>query len=303
MKGIPVRAFAIVLVALLPAIGCVAELVYSNDFGDAAGELWSEPRRTRTPIGPRPYLGLFGPEEVTLTLTNLGEHAFLRVSVSLMLASDWDGSGHWGPDIWQCRLDDGRNLVLATFNNCGLLEWNAVNRKQTFPDNTLAKITHRAGTGAIERGTLGYWWQEEGVDSVYRFDMVFPHSKKSAVIHFAGRYAEPGTVRQTEAGFTKAGKGQFWGVDDVQVHTLAATSPLDEAAMNECWQNLAGDDAVLAHKSVWRMVASPGESVPFIRSQYDTQKEELRVLLLQLEAETFPERMSEARAVLNVAIK
>lgn len=52
----------------------------------------------------------------------------------------------------------------------------------------------------------------------------------------------------------------------------AKPSDLTAAKLNECWNDLAGEDAGRAHRAVWTFIAAPRESVPFLKARLHPAK-------------------------------
>ena len=257
-------------------------VVYANGFKSKVGDEWSKADMNVTPSGSRRFLGPFGPERVTLSLTELPKHRFVRLSFDLLVIQSWDGSSRrWGPDVWELSVADGPRLIHATFTNCGFF---SDNNSQSFPDDHQS-LTHKGWTGASEKQSLGYKWffdRNKGkgylTDSVYRIEVVFPHAADSLVMHFRSLCDDPK-------------EDQSWGLDNVRVETVASAKRLSEDELNRCWKALAGDDPVLAFKSIWRMVASGKQAVEFLdrklRVDALTTTDEIRSLLNDLENDRF----------------
>lgn len=101
-----------------------ATMVYDNNFESASVAGWSSADNT---IGitqapntdyVRHFLGEFSNGTVSLSLTNLPEHAITTVSFSLYLIRSWDGSDTtFGPDYWSLNVAGGPNLLNDTFSN------------------------------------------------------------------------------------------------------------------------------------------------------------------------------------------
>ena len=259
--------------------------VYSNDFEQKAGDEWSKKVIGVTPVGERKFLGNFGPEKVGLSLSDLPEHRFVRVTFDLFLIESWDGSSrNWGPDLWELSVRGGPRLVYATFTNCGYFSDNNV---QSFPDDyPLSK--HKGWTGASEKQSLGYKWffkRDKGkgylTDGVYRMSAVFPHSVDSLILDFQSRCED-----------TK--EDQSWGLDNVKVETVASAVKLSDEEMNQCWESFAGTDPVTSFNSVWQMIGSGEQAVEFLdgKLRITPVKEEAEVikLLNDLKAEEFEKR-------------
>ncbi len=199
-------------------------------------------------------------------------------------ARSWDGSSHWGPDIWELSVESGQRLVYATFTNCGYF---ADNNRQTFPDNH-PTTRHPGWTGASERQSLGYRFFRDrnegrgyGTDGVYRMEVIFPHSDASLRLNFASHCDDPK-------------EDQSWGVDNVRVEAVAAATRLTEEQLEECWRVLAGEDPVAAWHATWRLVSSGDQAVSFLDSKIHVaggeESDLLRALLADLNANEYQVR-------------
>lgn len=190
---------------LLPGTRAAAETVYQAGFEAGAGAEWSTSSTDVTPSG-REFLGQFGNDTAHLSLSDLPEHQYLRVSFDLLVIRSWDGSGEngWGPDVYSVGLTGGATLMQTTFSYPGC----RINR-QAYPA-AYGKGLFAGGTGAAEMDTLGYTFRFPTVtlplDSVYRLSFTFPHTASSVGLDFgAAGLQEPAD--------------ESWGLDNVRVET------------------------------------------------------------------------------------
>ncbi len=272
-------------------------VIYANDVENVVGDEWSQTDTRVTPIGERKFLGNFGPEKVTLSLAELSEHRFVRVSFDLFLIQSWDGSSrNWGPDIWEMSVENGPRLIYATFTNCG---YYSDNNAQSFPDDH-PSTTHKGWTGASEKQSLGYKWfltRNNGkgyvTDGVYRINVIFPHTAASLKLNF-----------QSHCEDTK--EDQSWGLDNVRVETVVSSTPLTDEEINQCWASLASDDPVVAFKSIWQMVAGGGQAVAFLdrKLRVPTVKEtdKIRAHLNDLDDDDFRTRERATKQLIRLGI-
>lgn len=215
------RAFIVEYDSVPPAPS--ANRVYTEDFEGGVGSEWSLRTISQSPAGGRTFLGRFGNQTATLTLTNLPPHTNLVVSFDLLILQSWDGNASPGPDFWQLqRGDDGSLLLHTTFSNHRF--WV---RHQAFPDNHPAG-RHFAYTGASEIGTLGYG----NGSAVYPLQFVFPHSDPTLTLHFRGIGLQ-------------ALNDESWGIDNVRIDTgnppkVVLTSPTSESGFT------AGSDVLIS---------------------------------------------------------
>jgi hypothetical protein len=188
--------------------------VYFNDFETSAGAEWSNTTISTTPVGARKFLGQFGNDDVTLSLSGLGAHTSVTLEFDLFVIQSWDGSNTtWGPDFWGAQVTGGPILNLATFSNQGgpYMQQNLL----PTPSGLLAPQT-----GASETGTLGYT-STGGVslggsqDSVYHFSHTFLDTSSSVQFQFYGAHLQ-------------AVSDESWGLDNVKVSVV----PVPEA---ETW--------------------------------------------------------------------
>jgi hypothetical protein len=148
-------------------------VLYQNDFAGVVGSEWSATSTAVTPRGARRFLGQFGNQTITLSLSNLPAHNSLTLGVDLFLINTWDGSGEPGPDHFDVRVVDGPSLLHSSFANSSAIP-------QAYPG------PHRSNdwpgyTGALEVETLGYQ-----PDSVYHLQFTFAHVSSSIQLEFQG---------------------------------------------------------------------------------------------------------------------
>lgn len=180
-----------------PPVPLALTVVYSNDFQGAIGTEWSKTSTDVTPVNNRRFLGQFGNDTVTLTLSNLPPHGNLSATFDLFVINSWDGN-NGGPDVWDLSVEDGTTLLHTTFQNFH------VNRFQAYPGG-LPAGSFTAGTGALEVNTLGYprgsGWLG---DSVYRLNFYFAHSTNIVKLRFQGSGLQGVT-------------DESWGIDNLVI--------------------------------------------------------------------------------------
>jgi len=179
--------------------------LYFNDFEDIVAAEWSSGKTDVTPSArARGFLGQFGNETVTLTLSDLPAHTQATVSFDLFIIRSWDGNNHiGGPDIWQLKVDEGPTLLHTTFAN---MPPELEDFKQAYPDDYPGG-NYLPYTGAAEIKTLGY---TDAPDSVYRLNYTFAHSASILSLDFSGQGLQ---IIQDES----------WGLDNVNV-TISLTA-------------------------------------------------------------------------------
>jgi hypothetical protein len=202
---------ASLLAASVRPVAAQTQIVYANGFSQGAGggtvaggvsATWSNGPIDVAPSGRYgPFLGRFGNDAVTLTLTGLPPHRSVTLSLKLFIIDSWDGNdslpGH-GPDFWEFGVGGGPGFLRTTFANVEF-DPNIGHIRQSYPG--AYPSSYPARTGALERNTLGYGgWG----DSVYAIGRSFAHRGSSLTLYFAGRGQE-GIWNES------------WGLDDVSV--------------------------------------------------------------------------------------
>lgn len=205
-----VVAIAVLMLAL--SVMASAGLVYTDDFEGAVGAGWSSATTSVTPVGGRTFLGEFGNEAVTLSLTDLPEHGSVTLTFDLFIIRSWDGNRgvvagtRIGPDYWQLSLD-GNPVLDTTFSN-------DTSADQAYPGQYPGS-SYPQRTGASEVNALGYnltpGYEHYG-DSVYTLSFTVPHSSQSLSWSFAG------SGLQSLA-------DESWGLDNVSVQVDAVPEP------------------------------------------------------------------------------
>lgn len=201
-----------------PGTGPLVTTVYTNGFENGAGPEWSATNTSVTSIGARPFLGEFGAQTVTLTLTNLPAHTGASVDLDLFIIRSWDGnSTSSGPDIWSVSVPGAGNLLRTTFCNEG-------GNPQSYPDNYTPPSfgNYPSMYGAVESNTLGYIFS----DPIY---FVPPGVVMDAVYHI---HEDFGQTNQTlQLAFTGTGLSaltdESWGLDNVSVQVYNETNITD----------------------------------------------------------------------------
>ena len=180
---------------------------YFNDFEGVVGDEWSSSKTDETPAGARRFLGQFGDENVTLTLSNLPAHTEVTVSFELFILRSWDGNNQiHGPDVWQLKVDRGPTLLHTTFANVppDIKDFN-----QAYPDDYPGG-DYLPYTGAAEIKTLGYTEiPAPAPDSVYRLSYTFAHTASILGLDFSGQGLQ-------------GIQDESWGLDNVKVETSLA---------------------------------------------------------------------------------
>jgi RHS repeat-associated protein len=189
-------------------VSCEPQCFYFNDFEDESDPLdeWSISRTDVTPVGARRFLGQFGNETASLTLTNLPPHSRVTVSLDLYNILTWDGNQEEafgatvGPDLWSLSVD-GQEQLRTTFSNH--VGCNGVAFDQAYPE-PYPGGSHRGQTGATSTNSLGYASQGCPYSSVYRLSFPIEHSGSSLTLNFSAAGLQDLT-------------DESWGLDNVCV--------------------------------------------------------------------------------------
>lgn len=172
--------------------------VYAETFEGAAETVWGPTRYDITPTGRR-FLGQFGAEPVTLTLSDLPAHEEVTLAFDLYLIRTWDGNVD--PDIFDVSVNGGPTLLHTTFTNNTGVNY----QPQAYPD-TYPGADNPPYTGVSEVGALGYLpFDAVTQDAVYRLRFTFAHSGPVLQVNFAGIGLQ-------------AIEDESWGLDNVVVN-------------------------------------------------------------------------------------
>lgn len=200
---------AVALTALGLAAPAHAALIYQNDFEAGLAAEFSPAPITVAPNSSTKFLGQFsgdGPTGTTLTLTGIGAHDAITLSLDLYIIHSWDGNGNQG---------SGPDQLKFTADSTTLLDANFANRDgslQTYSDATpLGGGPFAAKTSADAESTLGYSWFF-GTDTTYNLSFTFAHTGDSLVVDFTG------------IGIQGAGD-ESWGLDNFRVSTDVVPEP------------------------------------------------------------------------------
>jgi hypothetical protein len=205
--------------------------IYFNDFeaGSTAGlstsstpGVWANPIQTeQTPAGSRSFLGRFGNQSVTLSLSGLDVGTPLQVSFALFVIGTWDGNPNLpdptaGPDQWKLSIVGGATLLDTTFSNFPLNS-NPVPEHywhQAYP-GSFPGGDFPGQTGAVETDSLGYILPDftsqpaRSIDSVYRLSFLVTPTSSSMALKFEANLRDYGIGESINY--------ESWGLDDVSV--------------------------------------------------------------------------------------
>lgn len=167
--------------------------VHFENFESTVSAEWSSLGTDTTPVGSRAFLGEFGNETASLSLTGLASHTEAKVTFDLFVIGTWNGNDLTdGPDRWSLTADSGIPQIDTTFSNTA--------SRQAFPDDVPAG-DNAARTGSAEDDTLGFI-----ADSVYNLSFTFPHTASSLSLDFTGSGLDL--------------LDESWGLDNVKVEII-----------------------------------------------------------------------------------
>lgn len=216
--------------------------------------VWSDARESPATATTGPIRGYFKAQPLTVTRSGLPSHTAVRVRFKLVIKGGWDGNNAvWGPDLLGCRVRGGEQLFLTSFSNIGA---NSPYYTQSFPDD-FPTANHYAFTGATPLSgepfkTPEPAYEAEIADSVYDFDITFPHSGDVLTLDFAPLFTDPDS------------DNQFWGVSGFSCEAAPDPTPLSAEENESLWDDLAADDSPKAVAAMWRFVAAGGTAEAFL---------------------------------------
>jgi hypothetical protein len=86
----------------------------------------------------------------------------------------------------------------------------------------------------------------------------------------------------------------LWDMTRIAASGNRRSRPLSPAQLDQCWKELAGDDAATAYRSVWDLAGDPDRSVPFVSQQLrpvePADPARLARLMAELDADAFGDR-------------
>lgn len=212
---LPLVASALVGAASLFAVPAAhaQTVVYNNDFSANANG-FNNTARSFTPTGNNPFLGEFsnsGP--ITLSLTGLAPHTSTTLMFDFYAIRSLDGNATFGGGA-------GDSFITSVTQSGGgtttLLSTNFAN----FPGNTqgfggpngsggyIQTGSFAPQTGALSVNTLGYFFNGNPQDAVYRFSFTFADTSPNLVFTF-------------NDGLNEGVGNESYGLDNVRVTTNA----------------------------------------------------------------------------------
>jgi hypothetical protein len=233
--------------------------------GEDATLRWSE-REVGTSPGGVKFRGEFCNDTVTILKTKLPEHAYLEITLDLLILKTWDGcepntsTRRTGPDYWSLVLDRERTLVYATFSNTPEA-WPLGEdcKSQTYPSPVPGDRSD-AKAGAAEKDTLGYFFpygtsdfDHQKMDATYRLHFVLPHTGPEALLKMRGLGLQN---MQDES----------WGVKDVRIVARSAkeVGTPKAADLERLFEKATGSDGVAANEAFWELVRVNEATVTYL---------------------------------------
>lgn len=158
---------------------------------------------TDTPTGRR-FLGELSNGGAKLAVQNVPLEGTVEVEFDVFAINAWDGNGgsDGSQDAWGVRIKGGQELFVTNFAAVG----EGRDLRQAYPA-PLGKGDYPAGTAATELNTLGYAWNGEPMDAVYRIKLSFKPTDEAVEIEFYGKNLQ-------------IDGGQAWGLDNVVVRSM-----------------------------------------------------------------------------------
>ncbi len=188
-----------------------AQTVYSHGFEDGLAPGFDVSSIDVSPLGNRHFLGQFGNDAATLTLSGLAPGQY-RVEFDFYGIGTWDGNQLPGPDWFVLSQAEVGELLRTTFaigsedTRVGLQAYPGVGT-----DSNLLGWPGR--TNAIENNTLGYL--HAGIyqrDAVWRLGASFTVDGPPTELIFRGEGLQ--SLRD-----------ESWGIDNVDVQRVVVPSP------------------------------------------------------------------------------
>lgn len=160
-----------------------------------------------TPTGRR-FLGELSNGGAKLAVQNVPTEGTVEVEFDVFAINAWDGNGGADAthDAWGVRVNGGKDVAQELFVTNFAAVGDGRDQRQSYPA-PLGKGDYPAGTAAAELNTLGYAWNGEPMDAVYRIKLSFKPTDENVEIEFFGKNL------QTD-------DGQAWGLDNVVVRSV-----------------------------------------------------------------------------------
>jgi len=213
---------------------------YFAAFGDGSvGAEWSPAVSELSEVGGEWFLGSFGNDSVSLSLTGLPTHTQATITADLYVFGPWDGNSTTaGPDRVNVFVD-GQILSDVTFSNDPGVS-------QSFPDDYPG--SHPGQTGAIDIDTL------DAVSAVYRLSYTVDHWGEDLVLDVAA-------TNLTDFGE----QPELWGLDNVSVDVDLVQPDLFEATIGT---PMSGAIEVARAEDIYTLEVTVPTSLLFVNQQW-----------------------------------
>ncbi len=188
-----------------------AQSVYSHGFEDGLAPGFDVSSIDVTPLGGRHFLGQFGNDSATLTLSGLTPGLY-HIDFDFYGIGTWDGNQAPGPDWFILEQGELGELLRTTFaigsedTRVGIQAYPGVGT-----DSNLLGWPGR--TNAVENNTLGYLYA--GIyqrDAVWRLGADFMVDSPTTQLVFRGEGLQ--SLRD-----------ESWGIDNIDVRRVVVPSP------------------------------------------------------------------------------
>ncbi|MFZ4574099.1 MAG: hypothetical protein ACOYN0_06855 [Phycisphaerales bacterium] len=196
-----------------------AQTVYSHDFENGLAPGFNSGLIGQTPIAGRRFLGRFGNDSVTLSLTGLPSGSY-RVDFDFYGIGTWDGNQAPGPDSFVVLHDLSTELLRTTFA-IGSVDTRLGVQSYPGDGQSLLGGYWPGRSGAVENNTLGYYAGVYARDAVWRLSADFDVEGDTARITFRGEGLQ-------------ALSDESWGIDNVHVERVIPAPGGLLAAIGAC---------------------------------------------------------------------
>jgi len=243
---------------------------YRSQFQGNIAEHWSASQFGVTPDGKRHFMGEFAKKSNTiLRLHGLPPHRLVRVRFNLLLfQGPGESPNDREPDFWSLSDSNGDAFFRGSFEFPR--PSHSPQPSQSFPDEF--PITHPAGTGAAERGTLGAGAPrandpDAASNMVYHLEIAFPQSEPDLELRFC-------------AEFKDSQPQKAWAIENVTVEAVPDFVERSDKENRKLWDDLIGRNAMDSWNALWRLAEGGPRTTAFVAQQLGAQNADERALRL-----------------------